>query len=226
MNFLKNHTTSEKIQICISFLIQIFLLLAIILSLFTGDLFVSFISLLALVVTLIPKFLEKNYNLHIPIDIQFIITLFIFASLFLGEIKNYYDRFWWWDLMLHGVAGIVLGLIGFGMLYVLFYGNKIKAKPGLIVFFAFCFAVTLGTIWEIFEFGMDQIFGYNMQKPMLLDDSGLFDTMFDLIFDVVGALIASIWGYFYLKREKTGYIRTLVEKFVEKNPHLFREEKK
>ncbi|MBN1539799.1 MAG: hypothetical protein JW939_06615, partial [Candidatus Thermoplasmatota archaeon] len=55
------------------------------------------------------------------------------------------------------------------------------------------FAVTLGVLWEIFEFGVDQLFGWNMQR------SGLKDTMTDLIVDVLGALSVSIAGYLYMK---------------------------
>ena len=66
-------------------------------------------------------------------------------------------------------------------------------KPSLLTVFSFCFAIALGALWEIFEFAMDSFFGFNMQK------TGLRDTMWDMIVNTVGALIASISGYVYLR---------------------------
>jgi uncharacterized membrane protein YjdF len=60
-------------------------------------------------------------------------------------------------------------------------------NPGFVALFAFVFAIALGTLWEIFEFAMDQIFGLEMQKPMFGDPSGLTDTMWDMIVNAIGA---------------------------------------
>ena len=78
----------------------------------------------------------------------------------------------------------------------LYQDKKFKASPILIVIFGFSFAVAIGSIWEIFEFTMDSILGFNMQK------SGLIDTMSDLIVDAIGAAVAAFVGYFYLIRKK------------------------
>ena len=100
-------------------------------------------------------------------------------------------------------------------MYVLYHKNKINAKPIWIAIFAFCFGVAIGAVWEIFEFGMDQIFGMNMQK------SGLIDTMWDLIVDSIGAMLTSFIGYFYIKGKKTPLFTRFLQKFTKENPKYF-----
>ena len=87
--------------------------------------------------------------------------------------------------------------------------------------FAFLFAVTIGTLWEIFEFFMDQFFGLNMQKPMLGDPSGLTDTMWDMIVNAIGATCISFVGWRYLKSKQTFFVRNWIRSFIQKNPSLF-----
>ncbi len=151
--------------------------------------------------------------------------IFVFASLFLGEIREFYTRFWWWDIALHSFSGILLGIVGFILVHVLNETEEIDLhmKPGFVAFFAFLFAVGMGGLWEIFEFTMDSIFGMNMQKEMLGDPSGLTDTMWDLIVDALGALIIAVLGYGYLKTAKNeSFLEQWIEAFIKSNPRLFK----
>lgn len=157
-----------------------------------------FVSVISFGVIWGTRFIARRNRFSMPVSIEFFLTLFLYASLILGEVHGYYTRFWWWDTVLHAGSGIALGFIGFLILYALYRKGKLEASAFLIAFFAFCFALALGALWEVFEFGVDQIFGVNMQK------SGLVDTMWDLMVDTVGALITSIAGYFYIKHDVRG----------------------
>jgi hypothetical protein len=97
---------------------------------------------------------------------------------------------------------VLQGILGFLLVYVLNESRRIGThlRAGFVALFAFTFAVTVGTLWEIFEFAADQIFGSNMQKPMLHDPSGLTDTMWDLIVDAAGAAVISGFGWWHMKR--------------------------
>jgi uncharacterized membrane protein YccC len=174
-----------------------------------------FTTTLILILTYIPQAIERRYNIQIPIEFEFIIILFIYASLFLGEIRSYYTRYWWWDIILHTSSGLALGFIGFLILYILYAQQKIQAKPFWIALFAFCFALAIGSVWEIIEFIADQLLGTTMQK------SGLIDTMWDLIVDAVGALITSFIGYFYIRGKHPPLFTRLINKFVKENPKYF-----
>lgn len=139
-----------------------------------------------------------------PKRLQLIITSFIFAAQILGEIGDFYEKIPWWDTMLHTISGVILGLAGFLFVYLLNEkGNKnVNLSPKFVIIFAFCLALTMGVFWEFFEFGADRLLGYNMQKFRMPGQDGLVDTMCDLIVDTVGAIVACIGGYIYIKRRK------------------------
>jgi len=200
----------------ITLLIRLSLLGAIIPSIFTQRWLVLFISLLTFVLTFLPRIFERTYKIDIPIELEIIIVIFIYAAIFLGEVHGYYTRFWWWDAILHTGSGIALGFIGFAIMLILFRGGKIKASPRTIALLSFSFAVAMGAVWEIFEFSIDQLFNTNMQK------NGLVDTMWDLIVDSVGAIFASLIGYIYIKKGQTPIFNNIIKKFIENNPDLFR----
>jgi hypothetical protein len=197
-NFNDEDSPLLKLQFIMVFVMQFFFIGAIVWAVFEPLWEVIFVSLLGIVAVWIPLYFAKSDKFDMPIEFVFLFTLFIYGSLFLGEIRGYYTRFWWWDIVLHAGSGLALGFIGFLILYSLYKNKKLPISPGLLAMFSFSFALALGTIWEIFEFAMDNIFGLNMQK------SGLRDTMWDLIVDAIGALIASLSGYFYVKNPKKG----------------------
>jgi hypothetical protein len=160
---------------------------------------------------------------EIPSEIQIVAVLFVFATLFLGEVRDYYQRFWWWDAGLHMTSGLLLGLLGFMFVYVLNEDRHVDLhmRPSFVALFAFFFAIGLGGLWEIFEFGMDRFFGTNMQPATAGDPSGLTDTIQDLIVDTVGAAIVCIAGWRYLARAKTSPIDNWAKRFIQRNPQLF-----
>lgn len=176
----------------------------------------AFVSLATLMLSLAPVVVARWAKVVVPPSFIAAIVAFIGGTLFLGEVYDFYNRFWWWDLVMHGGSAIGFGLIGFVLVFMMFQGDRYAAPPFAVAFFAFCFALAIGAIWEIFEFGMDQIFGLNMQK------SGLLDTMWDLIMDFIGALIGAGTGYAYLRGRAKGGLPGLIDDFVRRNPRFFR----
>lgn len=188
-------------------------------------LWVSIVWLFAVMaITAAPVLLGRRLPVRIPPEYDVLAILFVFASLFLGEFRSYYARFWWWDVTLHVTSGLLLGLVGFLLVYVLNKSRRIDVhlRPGFVALFAFAFAVTGGTLWEVFEFAMDQVFGTTMQKPMLGDLSGLTDTMWDLIVDALGAALVSGFGWCNMRRNAHSILEVWIEKFLDRNPRLFR----
>lgn len=185
---------------------------------FQGQWLAAFATGLILLVTLLPLLAGRKLAVYIPPELEGLAVLFVFASLFLGEVHGYYLRFWWWDLVLHTASGLLLGILGFLLVYVL--NEKpdlgLDMKPGFVALFAFMFSLGLGALWEIFEFWMDSAVGTTMQKS-------LRDTMFDLIVDALGALAISVFGYVYLKTsEVDSFLERWILRFIEANPRLFR----
>jgi hypothetical protein len=188
-------------------------------------LWMSALWLLAIMaITSAPALLGDRLPVRIPPEYEILAILFVFASLFLGEFRSYYERFWWWDIALHTTSGLLLGILGFLLVYVLNENKRIELhmRPGFVALFAFVFAIGVGTLWEIFEFAADRIFGTRMQKPMLGDASGLTDTMWDLIVDALGAAAISVFGWWNMKRNERSFIEIWIGRFIERNPGMFR----
>jgi hypothetical protein len=206
---------TEKIGLVFSFMIRILILLAIGGAAISRDWMTLFVSSLAFILTFAPWIITRNYKIYFPAEFEIAALLFIYISVLLGGAQNYYTKIWWWDILTHGTSAIALGFAGFLLLYMFYEQNKLKAKPLTIAIFSFCFALAVGALWEIFEFSMDSLFGFNMQK------TGLSDTMWDLIVDAGGALFTSAIGFIYLKGGKTRLFSRFLKKFIEKNPRLF-----
>lgn len=185
------------------------------LSLWTGRWTSAFVALATLGLSMAPTFLARRFDLRLPVSFVVAIVLFVFATIFLGETFDFYGRYWWWDLVLHGASAVTFGMVGFLFIFYLFEGDRYAAPPMALAFFAFCFAITIGAVWEIFEFGMDQLFGLNMQK------SGLMDTMGDMIVNVIGAAIGAYSGYVYHVGVRNVMTR-MIDQFVRLNRRLFR----
>lgn len=179
----------------------------------------AFVSFATLVLSLIPPILASRWSLRLPVPFLFATTLFFFASVFLGEALDFYERLWWWDLALHGSSAVGFGLTGFLFVFMLFEGDRFAAPPSAIAFITFCVAMTIGAMWEIVEFLMDQTFGLNMQK------SGLNDTMGDLMINSVGGLVASLTGYFYLRHAYGGLLGRALAEFINLNKQLYQKSK-
>ncbi|WP_242601748.1 hypothetical protein [Thalassovita autumnalis] len=166
-----------------------------------------------------PLFVARWAEVVVPPSFILAIVLFVGGTLFLGETFDFYETFWWWDIAMHGGSAVGFGLIGFVLVFMMFQGNAFAAPPIAMAFFAFCFAMTIGAFWEIFEFAMDQMFGLNMQK------SGLMDTMGDLIVDAIGAFIGASAGWLYLKYLTHDGPRhglpAVIAEFIAKNPRFF-----
>lgn len=160
---------------------------------------------------------------EIPSEIQLVAVLFVFATLFLGEVRDYYERFWWWDAVLHTTSGLLLGMLGFMFVYMLNEDRHVDLhmRPSFVALFAFFFAVGLGAIWEIFEFAMDRWFGTNMQPATPGDPSGLSDTIHDLIVDTVGAAAVALGGWRYLRGAQTTPVDNWARRFIARNPQIF-----
>jgi hypothetical protein len=180
----------------------------------------AFISIATLALSLMPPLLAARSSLTLPLPVLIFTTLFFFASIFLGEAFDFYERLWWWDLALHGSSALGFGLSGFLFVFMLFEGDRFAAPPSAIAFITFCVAMTVGAIWEVFEYATDMFFDLSMQK------SGLDDTMGDLIVNALGGFIASLTGYVYLVRNSAGMLGQGLSRFIQLNQRLYLKHKR
>lgn len=218
------HPATRRVRKGIVLAVQAIMALELVMLLAQGSWVSGLRLLLIMTIAAAPILLQRRLPVRVPLEFELLAILFVFASLFLGEFLDYYHRFWWWDILLHATSGLLLGILGFLLVYVLNESKRIDLHmhPGFVAVFAFVFAVAMGAIWEILEFAADQLFGLQMQKPMLGDPSGLTDTMWDLIVDTFGAAVIAAFGWWHMKRQERSFIDVWISRFIEKNPRLFR----
>lgn len=129
-----------------------------------------FMCILTLILFMVPSFIQKNFHIEIPDTFEIIILLFIFSAEILGEIHEYYLYFKYWDTMLHTLNGFLAAAIGFSMVDILNKNDRFKfvLSPFFVAAVAFCFSMTIGVLWEFFEFGMDYFLGFDTQKDTIV----------------------------------------------------------
>lgn len=175
--------------------------------------------ILGIFAMVLPSMLTKKFRLVIPDKIYYLYVLFLYAAIYLGEVRDFYYIIPYWDTILHSLSGLMMGFFGFSLVDILNNNNKrVALSPFFIAFFAFAFAISVGVVWEIYEFSADQLFATNMQKYKLQDGTELIgkealeDTMEDLIVDTASAFVASTIGYISLKYKK-GWMNDLRIRF-------------
>lgn len=152
------------------FVLRITVIIIMILQLYNRNYTDVFLCILTLILFMIPSIVDKKLNISLPNTLEVIIILFIFASQILGEIRNYYVTFPYWDSMLHTINGFLMSAIGFSLIDILNRIDKfhIKMTPVFVALVAFCFSVTIGVMWEFFEFGIDNVLNKDMQKDKIV----------------------------------------------------------
>ena len=224
-------------------ILRILVILVLIVQIYERNFETIFLSILTLLMLLVPSIIQVTFRVEISTVLESIILLFVFAAQILGEINGFYVKFPHWDTLLHTLNGFLAAAIGFSLVDVLNRSEKLifRVSPFFAVMVSFCFSMTIGVVWEMFEFLMDQIGGFDMQKDMVVNrissvyldptggntptairnitevyvnnqplnvggylDIGLYDTMFDLIVNFIGAITYSILAYFYLRGNGRG----------------------
>lgn len=163
--------------------------------------------ILGIVAMLLPGMLENKFKIAIPSYMLILYTIFLYAAIYLGEVRSFYYNVPNWDNILHTFSGAMIGALGFSIVTLLNKTEKVPIvlSPLFVALFSFCFAVTLGVIWEFYEFTFDGILGLNMQKfalengTQLIGRAALTDTMVDLFVDAVGTFIMKCYWLYFIK---------------------------
>lgn len=239
-------------------LLRISVVLVMLAQIFNGNFENVFLCVLTLILFMMPSVLEKKLDITLPNTLEIIILLFIFAAEILGELASYYLRVSGWDTMLHTVNGFLCAAVGFALVDI-FNRNRrftFELSPAFMAVVAFCFSMTIGVLWEFFEYAGDQLLHMDMQKDtvvhtissvmlnpsgenaavtitgideVMIDgtplglggylDIGLHDTMKDLFVNLIGAVVFSVIGYFYVKNRGRGrFARRFIPTVPETKP--------
>ena len=175
--------------------------------------------ILGLITIHLPSILERKLRFELPSLLYTFYIIFLYCAIFLGEVRSFYYLVPQWDTVCHFCSSMMMGFFGLMVVTILNRDKhlSVSLSPFFVCLFAFCFSVALGSIWEIYEFAADGLFGMNMQKftladgTLLVGHAALADTMKDIIVDVLGSLLASVIGFFSIRKGKGWYIPTLTD---------------
>ncbi|MBO5327246.1 MAG: hypothetical protein J6A84_03890 [Clostridia bacterium] len=129
-----------------------------------------FTGLLASALLLIPPFIEKSFRVKLPTTLEILAYAFVFCAEILGEIGNFYQTFPFWDLMLHAFNGFMFAAFGFCLVDIFNKSKRFRfaLSPVFLAIVAFCFSMTVGVMWEFFEYAADTLLHTDMQKDLVL----------------------------------------------------------
>ena len=242
-------------------ILSVLVIFTLIRHLFAGNYESVFMCVLTLILFAIPVIIDRRLGVDIPPGLESVILCFIFAAEILGEIGSFYTRVRHWDTMLHTINGFLMAAIGFALVDIFNRTERFlfKLSPIFLAVIAFCFSMTVGVVWEFFEFSMDQVFSMDMQKDYIVTkinsvkfnpdglnivghvridsllvngedwmklyggyiDIGLTDTMKDLFVNLIGAVVFSVIGFFYVKtRGKGEFARQFIPTVKDSQPQL------
>ena len=164
----------NKATIAVYLVLRALIILALIRALFLGNYESVFLCVLSLVLLIMPSILQRRLDITLPSAMEIIILLFIFAAEILGELASFYVRVPNWDTMLHTVNGFLCAAIGFALVDMLNRNERFsfELSPVYLALVAFCFSMTVGVLWEFFEFAADRFVGLDMQKDTVVKAIG------------------------------------------------------
>lgn len=150
--------------------LRVLVIVMMILQLFNQNYENVFLCLLTLVLMIVPSVLQVTFKVEFPSGLEIIVLLFIFAAEILGEISSFYIYFPHWDTILHTLNGFLCAALGVSLVEILNKDKRIpfQMSPFFLAMVSFCFSMTIGVLWEFFEFGMDMLFLLDMQKDTVI----------------------------------------------------------
>ena len=168
---MRRHVENKKLVVTIYVLLRVSVVLMLVAQFFNQNYENVLLCMLTLVLFLLPSAIERRLAIDLPDTLEIIILLFIYAAEILGEIQAYYTHFQHWDTMLHTLNGFLCAAIGFSLVDLLNRQERfsLSLSPFFMAVTAFCFSMTIGVLWEFFEFAMDHLILVDMQKDTVLN---------------------------------------------------------
>lgn len=163
---------NNKIPTILYFVLRIIVIALLIYNIAIGRYENAFTCLFVLILLLLPFVMEEQLKIEISSSLEIIILLFVFATEILGELNAFYQKIPNWDNIMHTINGFVMGAVGFSLVNMLNDSDKAKIKlsPAFLLITSFCFSMTIGILWEFFEYGVDKYLGADMQKDTIINE--------------------------------------------------------
>lgn len=167
VKFSKKIRETDKKTLVIYFIVRLLIIGCLVLEAIHQNWSNVFLCLITLILITLPALLEKHFKLMLPNFLESLIILFIFASIILGEINNFFGNVPHWDTVLHTINGFVCAGLGFSLVNLLNKNSdNINLSPVYLLLVSFSFSMTIGVLWEFVEYGIDKVLLTDMQKDV------------------------------------------------------------
>ncbi len=172
MERTKRYIKEHKAMFIIYLVLRLLVIGVMIAQIFNRNYSNVLMCVLTLTLFMIPSFVERRLKIDLPNTLEVIILLFIFAAEVLGEIQEYYVSVPYWDAMLHTVNGFLCAAIGIALIDILNRSDRFSfnMSPIFVALVAFCFSMTVGVVWEFYEFSADRLVRTDMQKDTVVSE--------------------------------------------------------
>lgn len=169
-NWIKTHARRNKVTTAVYIILRIIVIAIGVLAARRRDYESVFTCVLTLVLFMMPALVEAQFRIDLPDTLEVIILIFIFAAEILGELSCFFVRFRGWDTMLHTTSGFLYAAVGFSLVDIFNRNRRFRFElsPLFLAIVAFCFSMTIGVLWEFFEFAIDVLFHTDMQKDTII----------------------------------------------------------
>ncbi len=150
--------------------LRLIVIISLIFAILRGNVENAVLCVATLFLLLAPSIIEKSFSVELPSVLEIVIMCFAFSHTILGEIGCFYVKVPWWDTMLHTLNGFLCAGVGFSLIDLLNRNKRFKFElsPIYVTIVAFCFSMTVGVLWEFYEFGYDMLFHGDMQKDTVI----------------------------------------------------------
>ena len=170
-NKKENPVYQNRTTLTVYLVLRALVILTLVRGVFRREYQTVFLCALSLVLLVLPSFISKKMKIVLPSTLEIIILLFIYAAEILGEINSFYVRVPHWDTMLHTINGFLCAAIGFALVDMMNRNDRFsfQLSPLYLAIVSFCFSMTVGVMWEFFEFSGDYFLGMDMQKDTVVN---------------------------------------------------------
>lgn len=166
------NTKPKRAVVAVYWILRLIVIAVMVMTVIHKDYESTFVCVLVLILFMLPRFVERNFRIELPSTLEIIILVFIFAAEILGELKSYFITYPHWDTALHTTTGFISAAFGFALVDLLNRNKpqQFKLSPVFLALVAFCFSMTVGVLWEFFEFTCDQVMHTDMQKDYVVHE--------------------------------------------------------
>ncbi len=166
----EKYHNSNKSSLIVYAVLRTLIIAIMIRQIFIAEWHNVFLCALSLALMFIPFFLRTTFKINLPSVLEITVFIFVFAAEILGEMANFYGHIPMWDSMLHTTTGFLAAAVGFGTIDLLnTHSKRINMTPLFVALVSFCFSMTVGVLWEFFEYSADNLLKLDTQKDTVVN---------------------------------------------------------